>query len=358
MAPVLSAKAGDTLEDLVRRDRWGLEARYLDAVSSPAYERAFWRRLQRPDSAQYELTIEEADAMRLVSQVSAERAMALSPTSAGGFGVPFALDPTIMLSSDGSVNPLRGLATVTPITTNEWRGVTSAGVTASFDSEAQEVSDDTPTLAQPTIPVQRADAFVPFSFEVGMDYPGFQQEVDKLLQDSKDQIEASAFTVGNGTPPNPQGIIVGATNVYTTAGTAAFVVADVYGTQNALPPRFSPKATWMSSNTVGNLIYRFVGGGSVEPEPFNDDRSVLLGKPWNENSNVVATVTTGSLFLLYGDIAAGFRIVDRIGMSIEVIQNLFSTANLRPTGQRGLLAWWRTGSKVQNVNALRVTKAR
>jgi HK97 family phage major capsid protein len=284
--------------------------------------------------------------------------MSIGTGSAGGFGVPFALDPTIMLSSDGSVNPLRQLATVTPITTNEWRGVTSAGVTASFDSEAQEVSDDTPTLAQPTIAVNRADAWVPYSFEVGMDYPGFQAEIGKLLADSKDQLEASAFTVGNGTPPNPSGIITGATNVVTTVGTAAFVVADLYATQNALGARFSPRATWMSSNTVANLIYRFAGGGSVEPEPFNDDRSVLLGKPWAENSNVVATVTTGSLFLLYGDIEAGFRIVDRIGMSIEVVQNLFSTVNLRPTGQRGILAWWRTGSKVQNAAALRVTKAK
>jgi HK97 family phage major capsid protein len=358
MAPVLSAEAGDTLEDLVRRDRWGLEARYLDAVSSPAYERAFWKRLQRPDTAQYELTMDEADAMRLVAQVDAERAMSIGTTTAGGFGVPFALDPTIMLSSDGSVNPLRALATVTQITGNEWRGVSSAGVTASFDSEAQEVSDDTPTLAQPTIAVNRADAWVPYSFEVGMDYPGFQAEIGKLLQDGKDQLEASGFTVGNGTAPNPQGIITGATNVVTTVGTAAFVVADLYATQNALGPRFSPKATWLSSNTIANSIYRFAGGGSVEPEPFNDDRTVLLGKRWNENSNVVSTVTTGSLFLLYGDIAAGFRIVDRIGMSIEVVQNLFSTANLRPTGSRGVLAWWRTGSKVQNTAALRVTKAK
>jgi HK97 family phage major capsid protein len=223
--------------------------------------------------------MQEADAMRVVAAVEAERAMSVGTSAAGGFGVPFALDPTIMLSSDGSVNPLRQLATVTPITTNEWRGITSAGVSASFDAEAQEVSDDSPTLAQPTIAVNRADAFIPFSFEVGMDYPGFQAEIGKLLQDSKDQLEASAFTTGNGTPPNPQGVITGATNVVTTAGTALFAVADVYSTQNALPPRFSPNAAWLSSSTVANLIYRMAGGGSTEPEPFNDDRNRLLAKP-------------------------------------------------------------------------------
>jgi HK97 family phage major capsid protein len=122
--------------------------------------------------------------------------------------------------------------------------------------------------------------------------------------------------------------------------------------------RFSPKAAWMSSNTVANMIYRFAGGGSQEPEPFNENRDRLLAKPWYENSNIVSTTTTGSLIMAYGDFEAGFQIVDRIGMSIEVVQNLFGTANQRPTGQRGLLAWWRTGSKVQNVDALRVTKVK
>ena len=99
MSPVLSAEAGDRLDDLVRRDRWGLDARYIDAVSNPEYERAFWKRVTRPNTAQFEMTPKEAEAMRRVAQVEAERAMSVGSTTAGGFGVPFALDPTIMLSS-------------------------------------------------------------------------------------------------------------------------------------------------------------------------------------------------------------------------------------------------------------------
>jgi HK97 family phage major capsid protein len=182
------------------------------------------------------------------------------------------------------------------------------------------ISDDSPTLAQPTIKVERADAFIPYSFELGMDYPGFQQEIGKLFSDARDQLEASAFQVGTGTPPTPQGIITGATNVFTTAGTAAFVIADVYGTQQALPPRFQPNAVWLSSNTIANTIYRFVGGNSTEPPLSNATLDVLLGKQWYEASNVVSTTTSNSLILLYGDVAAGFRIVDRIGMTIEVVQ--------------------------------------
>jgi hypothetical protein len=52
-ADVLSAQAGDRLEKLVRRDRFGLEARYLDAVGSPDYEIAFGKMLAHPQDAHY-----------------------------------------------------------------------------------------------------------------------------------------------------------------------------------------------------------------------------------------------------------------------------------------------------------------
>jgi HK97 family phage major capsid protein len=356
MADHLSADAGDRLDDVVRRDRSGLDARYIDAVSNPEYERAFWKRVMRPDTAQFEMTAAEAEAMRTVAQVELERAMSVGTTTAGGFGVPFALDPTIVLSSDGSVNPLRELATVTPITTNEWKGVTSEGVTAGPALEASEVGDDTPELAQPSAKVHRFDAFVPFSFEVGMDYPSFQQELATLFSDAKDNAEATSFTTGDGNAPNPQGIITGTTGIYTTAGTAAFVVADVYGVKQAVPPRFSPNASWVSAAPIADLVYRMVGGGSTEPPLFNEDRTMILGKGYRELSAMDSSVATGNEILLYGDIEQGFRILDRIGMSIELVQHLFATANNRPSGQRGLLAWWRTGSVVQVPNALRVLR--
>jgi hypothetical protein len=39
------------------------------------------------------------------------------------------------------------VASVITIATREWKGVSSAGVTASYDAEAAEVSDDSPRLA-------------------------------------------------------------------------------------------------------------------------------------------------------------------------------------------------------------------
>ena len=68
-----------------------------------------------------------------------------------------------MLTSSGSVNPLRQISRNVTIAGESWNGVTSAGVTAEWTAEAAEVADASPTLASPNIPVYKGDAFVPFS---------------------------------------------------------------------------------------------------------------------------------------------------------------------------------------------------
>ena len=77
-----------------------------------------------------------------------------------------------------------------------------------------------------------------------------------------------------------------------------------------------------------------------------------FGRPTYEWSTLVATTSTGSKIMPAGDFKQGFTIADRIGMSTDVIPHLFG-ASLRPTGQRGFFARWRTGSAVVNASALR-----
>ena len=58
--------------------------------------------------------------------------------------------------------------------------------------------------------------------------------------------------------------------------------------------------------------------------------------------------------MVAGDFATGYRIVDRIGGTVELIPHLFGAAqgNL-PTGMRGLYYYWRVGGGVVAPNALR-----
>jgi len=217
----LTAAAGDELDELLReRDELGIGAKYLDAVGDDCYATAFMKVLRYGQYANLHMTPEEQQAVMRVSQVTDERdyyengrarAMSLTTTS-GGFAVPFVLDPSVIRTSSGAINPYRSIANVVSISVDEWRGVSSTGITATFQAEASAVTDASPTLAQPLVSTEMARAFVPFSIEIGMDWGNFQQEMAGLFADSKDVLEAAKFATGTGTN-EPFGVITGATTV-------------------------------------------------------------------------------------------------------------------------------------------------
>ena len=345
---------GDMLENLDSAD--GQLARHILVTGSPEYKRAFGKIL----SGGY-ITAEENQALAYA------RAMSLTGTS-GGFAVPFELDPSIIPTSNLAINPYRAISEVKNITVDEWRGVSSAGVTAAYAAEATAATDASPTLAQPTISTEKARAFVPFSIEIGQDFGSLQAELGGLLQDSKDELEATKFTLGSGTN-EPFGVITGATTVYTAAATNAITASDIFGWQAALGARFRPNSKFVMRLEVANLIRRFdtAGGAMIWQENLSQGLgtmgvpapgamgSNLLGRPVYESSAMSATMTTGQLIGVYGDFNY-YVIVDRIGMNIEVIPHLFDVTNNMPTGQRGLYAYWRNGAKVVDANAFRTLK--
>jgi HK97 family phage major capsid protein len=355
----LSAQANDRLDTLVRvSDPTGAAARYLAAVASPDYLSAFGKVLAHPQDAQLRMTPAEAEALRVVGAVMAERAMAEGTGSAGGFGVPYTLDPSIILSSNGALNPIRALSRVETIAnSNEWRGVSSDGVTAHWYAEAAEVSDDTPTLAQPTATIRRASAFVPFSIEVGEDYVGLQQELARLISDAKDLLEAQAFLDGLAANNSPIGILAATGGLTTsqriqTAGVAAFAVGDNYLLKSGAAPRFLGNATIVGAPAFFDAVYRQAGGGSTEPQVLPDRGGQWLGINKAEWSNMTYATTTGTSIAILADWQNAYVIVDRVGMSIELIPHLLG-ATRRPSGQRGLFAYWRVGASPLVPNAAR-----
>ena len=134
-----------------------------------------------------------------------------------------------------------------------WRDL--GGHDRRFAAEATEVADQTPTLVAPVIKAEKAQSWIEFSIEAGMDQPALAAELQKLLADQKDVLEATMFVTGNGTN-QPEGIStnLAAGSVVTTASTASFAVADLYACQNALGARFSPRARWLSSLTVAQPV--------------------------------------------------------------------------------------------------------
>jgi len=344
------ARREDVQEHIARlldRDTEGEIAKRILATGRPAYTRAFGKMW-----AGLPLSPEE------------QRALSLT-TTAGGFAVPYQLDPTIIPTSNGSVNPFRQIARVESVTSNEWRGVTSAGVIANYRAEGAETTDDAPTLGQPTANPERADVFIPFSVEVGQDWGGLQVEMARLVQDAKDDLEADKFVNGIGHAANqPEGLYTGATAVVATAAATTLARGDVYGLDTALPPRFRPRASIVGNrlqysrvrqlDTAGGADLWIRIGDGLRNSQTGALGEALLGYPTYEASAMTSALTSGASIITIGDFT-NFLIADRVGMNAEVIPHLLGS-NRRPTLQRGLVFWWRNTSKVLAWQAFRTLK--
>lgn len=334
-------------------DETGALPRRMLATGSTAYRSGFMKVIA---DKQYALDDEERQALA--------RAASLTD-AAGGFAVPFTLDPTIILTNAGAASPFRQISRVVQTATESWNGVTSAGVTAAYAAEASEVGDDAPTLAQPSIPVERADAFVPFSFEIGMDWASFQSDIFMMFADARDRLEATAFVTGSGSDA-PTGIrtelLAGASEV-DTATAEVLAVADLSAVYAALPPRHrnantAAIAEWSTLAEIRRLLAA-AGDRSSFNEATASMPATLFGWPIYEASgmdafsDVDASASAVSNLLTVGDFSRNFVIVDRVGMNVELVSHLFATGNNRPSGQRGYLAWWRNGAESVNDDAFR-----
>jgi HK97 family phage major capsid protein len=359
----LPAEGAEIVEGLLRTggersQTW--TARWAAATGSDDYMRAFAKLVANPTHGHLRWTAQESESFRVVEQLrDSTRDMGLTD-SLGGYLVPLTIDPSVMITSAGSINPLRQISRVVTIATESYRGVSSSGVSAEFKSEGAEASDASPTLAQPTIPVYLGEAFVPFSFEIAMDGMGFMDELAKLLFDGAEQLNNLKYTLGSGTG-EPTGVIsslvaTGGSVIVDSAVTDTFGKADVYALQNALAPRFSANAQWCANLATINAMRQMeTTNGNLQFPELSNDPSMLLGRRINELSNMDGTITSSAenYVLLYGDFQAGNTIVQRLGSTLEIIPNLVG-ANRRPTAERGALLWWRTGSNVVVPQALKL----
>jgi len=332
----------------------GLAARWVVAAGAPAYRSAFAKLCADPVRGHLMWSPQELDAYQRVGEVRA--AMSLTDAN-GGYMVPLTLDPAIMLTSDGSNNPLRSIARVVQTVTDTWQGVTSAGATSEWKAEGAEAADGAPVVDDAPIPVHFGDTFVPYSFEVGMDAVNFLNELQRVMADSAGNLQSAGYTTGTGTG-QPKGFVTalaGTSSEINTTGTEAIVASDAFALQNALPARFSGRAQWCAHIATINTFRQFetTNGALKFPELANGQ---LLGKPMNECSNmdgsINAAATANNYVLAYGD-WQNFVIVDRIGTQLEFIPNLVG-ANRRPSGQRGAFLWFRTGSDVVVPQAFRM----
>jgi HK97 family phage major capsid protein len=253
-------------------------------------------------------------------------------------------------------------------TTNEWNGVTSAGASAHWRAEAAEVADDAITLAQPNIPVHRMDVFIPYSIEIEMDWAQFEQEMRDVMMDAKDNLEATAHISGTGST-QPTGLVTALTGTASEIDSLTaevFAQADVFNIRRQLPPRHRrtrEQPSWLATIGTYDDIRQFDtgGGGGFWTDMMDGTPDRLLSystydaSAMDDSQDIDAAATATHRVLIVGDLKK-YYIVDRIGMFMETVPHLFATGNNRPSGQRGLLAFMRTGADSVDDNAFRMLK--
>ena len=350
--PAATDRIRSTATDIIEKwdDGDSRISRMCLATSSPEYLRA-WSKVA--SGRGHMVTPDEQRAL--------ERAMSLTD-NAGGYLVPFQLDPTVIITSDGSRNQIRQAARTVVATGDVWNGVSSGAVSWSWDAESAEVSDDSTTFSQPTVPVHTARGFVPITMEALEDEANVTMEVARLLAFGKDTLEAAAFTTGSGSG-QPTGIVTAlaaaSPSVTVAPGTAeTFAAADLYAVDSELPARYRSGASWLGHRSTYNAVRQFdsSGGSQMWERVGADQPAQLLGRPALEAEDMEsldATATATGRILVYGDFS-NYVIADRIGMTVEFIPHLFHTSNNLPKGQRGWFAHYRTGADSVNDGAFRM----
>lgn len=293
-----------------------------------------------------------------------ERTVLGVTTNANGkYLLPTHLDPTIILTSALSTNEIRKIARVVTLTGGApaWNGITSAGVTASWDGEVVEVSDDSPTFGNPSIPTVRAQALVQASISAVEDIADLGSDVMMMFADAKDRLEGAAHATGVGTT-TPKGVFtavaaVGGSTV--TSGTAATIaLADLHSVYRSTPKRYRGAGLWVA-NPLYTLAVKALGtavSASYSGDLRDPATGRILGHDVVESDDAPTTQTTTALDpeILFGDFQQ-YVIVDRPGgMSVEYIPHLFNTANNLPDGRRAWYATWRNGADVTNADAFRL----
>ncbi|MGW1801542.1 phage major capsid protein [Streptomyces sp. NPDC001984] len=314
------------------------------ATSSPEYLRA-WSKMAR--GHQPLITEEERNAL--------ERAMSLTDSS-GGYLVPFQLDPTVIITANGSLNEIRRIARQVVATGDVWNGVSAGSVTWSFAAEGTEAGDNAPGFQGPAINLYKAQGFVPISIEALQDEANVTSEVARLLAFGREELEAAKFISGSGTG-EPVGIVTALTGTASELSPAgAFALSSVYNLDNTLPARYRRGASWLAHRAIYNTIRAFdtAGGAGLWVQLQGDIPPQMIGRAVYEAEAMSNAIATGNRNLIYGDFSS-YVIADRVGMTVEFIPHLVG-ANRRPTGQRGWYAYYRVGADSVNDGAFRLNK--
>ena len=149
-------------------------------------------------------------------------------------------------------------------------------------------------------------------------------------------LESTAFFSGNGTTTGPEGIntnaAIEADHIHNvTDNTLAF--DDFIITQYTLEEPYIPNASWLMNRTTLGVCVGLKSATTntylLVPNLQAGQPSMILGSPvytWAAVTACAAStgLTDDQIILLYGDFRQGYTIVDRVGMTVQRLNELYA----------------------------------
>lgn len=258
------------------------------------------------------------------------KALTVSSDTQGGYFAPAEFS-TEFLRDLVETSPIRAYASVRSTAAPSVVYPRRTGVTsARWKGETQPQDGSEPSFGQAEIAVRELNTFVDISNQLLADSGGqAETEVRLALGEDFGQKEALAFVSGNGVL-EPEGVLVAAGIAETVNGHATNLSADaLISLLYALPATYRNAGAWAMNGTTLGIIRRLKDGNGNflwQPSYQLGQPETILGRPVVEMPDLPDVVANATP-IVYGD-WSGYRIVDRIGLSVLVNPYLRATEGI------------------------------
>jgi len=270
--------------------------------------------------------------LRLGSAAPADelKALVVSSDTQGGYFAPTEM-ATEFIRELVEISPVRAYASVRQTSQPAVSYPKRIGRTnAKWKGEIQSSEESEPGFSQHEVVIKELTTHVDISNNLLADSAGMADaEVRMALSEDFGQKEGQAFIDGTGTLA-PQGILTAPDIAEANNGHATDIKHESLTTMlYSLPAMYRNAGAWaMNGTTLGKLRNLKDGDGRLlwQPSFAAGQPETILGRPVVEMPDL-PDATSGNFPIIYGD-WSGYRIVDRVGLSVLVNPYLLATEGM------------------------------
>ena len=248
------------------------------------------------------------------------RSMRVSDDTAGGYLAPdqFVAD---LLRNVVQFSPVRQVARVASTAAGAViLPKRTGGMTASWVGETETRPETTVTFGQNRYEVRELSAYVDVSNAM-LEDSAFDVSSELAFEFSEEfgKAEGAAFVTGNGVL-RPMGFMSDTGLSYTPSGSASAITADsLIDLFHAIAPAYRANGVWMMNSTTLAAIRKLKDGTGnylvLSAGLAGQVTTTLLGRPVVEAPDM-ADVAGNAYPVVFGDFSQGYRIFDRVALSI------------------------------------------